>query len=356
MADIASYRESIEREVAQCFDEFNDRLPSELSAQSTWALAAAREYCLRPSGKRIRGSLAAHVAQEVGDCSDDLATKLGAYIELMHNYLLVVDDVADQSMLRRGRPTIHERFIAEDHSSISRFDGEMIAINIGIMLQHIASWYSTKMPLDPALFVQLSAVMNTNIAITGFGQIDDVYQRWGREGIDGRAIVRKYEQKSGYYTFVNPLQCGLLVGGKTDQSAKAAALRYGLPAGTAFQLHDDYSGIFADPAVTGKNNYDDIREGTYTFLVHSALENANTDDRATLLALLGDPNASEGSVAIVRDIFTRTGAKKKTEEKIDQEIQLAQDAAMNGQDVWGSVVGDCLSKLVDGLRVGQKGE
>lgn len=131
-------------------------------------------------------------------------------------------------------------------------------------------------------------------------------------------ILRKYTLKSGYYTFVCPLQLGVVLAGKGNAELLKEITDFGLAAGIAFQLKDDLLGIFTSTETTGKPNTDDIEEGKYTLLMHYAIEHAIEKERQTLMDLLGKPRISELEVLQVRDILEKSGAKAYVEKMISE--------------------------------------
>lgn len=309
MDSLARYKQPITDATAAAFDEFVAQLP-ERSKDVEWAFEALKSYSLRPS-KKIRGSLAASLYDHsVGADMDPDGLKLAAAIELVQNYLLIVDDVMDRSPLRRGKPTIHELY-KKQYDSASEHESNMAGILIGVLAQHVTNDIILRLPVAADWKTKAISVIQVNIATTDMGQIDDMQQQIYRLPISRDELLRKYQQKSSYYSFVNPLESALALAGKWTQQSQNDCLAFGIPAGVAFQLRDDYIGIFGDTSSTGKANLEDVREGKYTFMVHYALEGANDEQRSTLLGILGRSDASENDLETVRAILNKTGAVDK---------------------------------------------
>src|SRR5690554_4762751 len=67
-------------------------------------------YILNVGGKRIRPILVL-LAAEIYECEHTEAVKNAALaIELFHNFTLMHDDIMDEAPLRRGVPTVHEKW------------------------------------------------------------------------------------------------------------------------------------------------------------------------------------------------------------------------------------------------------
>jgi geranylgeranyl diphosphate synthase type I len=304
---LRDYKAEIDAEMGRFMAEAPIMFGVELSDHSRAALQHLTDYSTR-TGKRIRGSLVALAYDTAaGTKHAKQAIQLGVVLELMQNYLLIVDDVMDKSAVRRSQPTLHElyRELATDFGG--EHEANMLAVNVGVLAQHLANLLLSTIDVPAERLPAAFRVLHTNIAATGFGQLDDLYQQPGRV-VSGEDIIHKYRLKSSYYTFVNPLQLGFTMAGFGDERVLQACSAYGEPAGIAFQLHDDYLGIFGDADKLGKPNLDDIREGKYTLLVHYTLEHAIADDAKTLRTMLGNPAASATDLEIARGIITESGA------------------------------------------------
>jgi geranylgeranyl diphosphate synthase type I len=160
--------------------------------------------------------------------------------------------------------------------------------------------------------------------LTNIGQLDDISQTLSNPPAYEDAM-RRYQQKTSYYTFVDPITLGRTLAGETN--VRLAAESFGIPAGMAFQLSDDILGLYGTPDTTGKSNLDDVREGKYTFLIHYALERANQEQRMRLEEILGNASANEGDLRIVQDIVTETGAYEQAQDDAKRYAEAAVEAA-----------------------------
>src|SRR5215469_12850139 len=99
-------------------DELRHYLPQREPRRFLYDLVA--DYPQR-GGKMMRPSLCISTARAYGASLEE-ALGSAIAIELMHNALLVHDDIEDESEERRGRPTLH------------RLHGVPLALNAGDML------------------------------------------------------------------------------------------------------------------------------------------------------------------------------------------------------------------------------
>lgn len=346
MSAISEYREPINAALATFFESLPERLDLDLSPQSSHALELLREFCLRP-GKRIRGSLAAFSYDHASkSCFGSSGLQLGVAFELIQSYFLIIDDVMDRSKTRRGEATIHELY--GEASTVWAKDAHttnMLAINVGLIAQHLANSVITELPEDATRIKKLLAKMHRNISGTTFGQIDDLVQQIG-ETFSQEDILRKYLLKSSYYTYISPLQAGLTLGGVEDNAVLDEVDAFGRAAGIAFQLHDDYLGVFGQTTVTGKSNLDDLQEGKYTLLVQYALEHTDESGRRLLESQLGNEDLNEVQGEAIRNIFVSSGAKDylKTQTK---EYAVRANEVLHSSKYWGTESAAVLEELVN---------
>ena len=326
--------QTVLRDIAQEF-------PDNFSDQGKWAFRILTEYAARPA-KRLRGALAAYTYDTFsGKTCSTQAVELGVVLELMQNYLLIIDDVMDESPLRRGFPTV-QKLYRQQYPEASEHEANMVAINVGLLTQHMANMLLARIDEAPEHIQSVTTAIQRNIAITGVGQIDDLYQRVGLR-ISDDDIKRKYLLKSAYYTFINPIQAGLaLAGVRADEEV----IDYGGSAGTAFQLHDDYLGIFGNDKQTGKANLDDIQEGKYTYMVHYVLTHGTKSQKETLAGLIGNADADAADLLAVRDLLQQTGAVAANQELERTSVRAAKEAVAHSQ-LWSKAYADVLLALVD---------
>ncbi len=101
------YQKAIDLEIHTYSEALLARTASEYTPYSYDALDSYMAI-LRRGGKRIRGALAMAGYHLAGGEDEQLARRVALVIELIHAYLLVIDDIADRSELRRGGPTAHK--------------------------------------------------------------------------------------------------------------------------------------------------------------------------------------------------------------------------------------------------------
>ncbi len=198
----------------------------------------------RARGKRIRPFLLLLVNQAVGGPWEH-AIPAAAAVEFVHNFSLLHDDIQDHSPTRRGRPTVWARWGIEQ------------AINAGDALFALAfrtlDALRAHHPADVVLDVQ-RALADACLALTQGQHLDLAYE------------ARTDLTEADYWPMIRGKTAALLRAaaymgarlGHPDPEAAAAYARFGEALGLAFQIWDDYLGIWGDPAVTGKSVASDL--------------------------------------------------------------------------------------------------
>lgn len=197
-----------------------------------------------PSGKRLRPALCLLVAEAVGGDYRSALAPAGA-IELIHNFSLVHDDIQDQSPLRRGRPTVWDRW------------GSAQAINVGDSLFSLAQLaLLDDESTAPVLRVEAAQALNQACLRLVEGQFLDLDLQ-----DSGAATLEAYQSMVGGKTAAL-LACSARLGaryGGADAEQAARFASFGRQLGLAFQYQDDWLGVWGDPAETGKSAETDLR-------------------------------------------------------------------------------------------------
>ena len=257
-------------------------------------------------------------------------------VEACHAYLLVMDDVADNSDLRRGGPAAHiqmrQYFI--DHN----IPGDVTKLGIdaaqtaALYAQHKAQSAILGLNVGHEQKLLAASILNEGLSRTGIGQLRDISPAtFNNNDVD--YILKTATFKTVYYTFSLPLQVGaVLAGASMDELHHFDA--YALHAGLAFQLQDDIVGTFGDETITGKPRMSDIIEGKKTWLLTRALEKAGQAGKDVLLAASGNPDLQEAQFDRCLDIIRQTGALEEAQALIAQHTQSALKALDAAPSYW----------------------
>ncbi|AOS62789.1 polyprenyl synthetase family protein [Actinoalloteichus hymeniacidonis] len=282
---------------------------------------------VREGGKRLRPLFAwwgwrAAGGADAGAEADAVLRAVSA-VELVHACALVHDDVMDDSAIRRGKPAVHVAMAARHRAAGMRGDDVGFGRSMAILVGDLAlCWADDMMHTSGASQAMLHRAgsawraMRTEMMAGQF--LDLRAQATGTESIE--SALRVNLLKTAGYTVAQPLLLGALLGGASSELS-AALHAYGVDLGTAFQLRDDFLGVFGEPEITGKPAGDDIREGKHTVLVNEALRltelHGRPDEAATLRGALGDPLLSPQTLAEVRRVLVDSGAVAVVEQRIE---------------------------------------
>lgn len=300
------------------------QLPEESRLDARWAevLEQVRSYALRPA-KRLRPALllAGHAFGR-----DPRVTAsfwhFAAGVELLHTFLLVHDDVADQAPLRRKGPSLHLMLgggKAGDDLAVVGGD-HLFSRSLEAMLE------SGLPEAGRATRYQLGVCRETAV-----GQFLDLeVSRLPLGQVPLRRALKVARLKTAQYASVAPLVCGAMLGG-ADAQVVAQLTRLGRALGLAYQLQDDLLGLFGDPAVSGKPADSDLAQGKRTFPVLAAYLRAPAEARARLDALwsrgaassCGAPELEASALEEARALVRAHGGEAATERAIDRLIWSA---------------------------------
>jgi len=245
-----------------------------------------RDYPER-GGKGIRSELLLLSAQahgvQVGTPAWESALWLATTLELFQNWVLIHDDIADDSEERRGQPALHRTY------------GVPLALNAGDAL-HAYMWAA----LLQAGVPDAAPEILTMIHRTAEGQHVDLawveHREWNLQPSDYLEMVRL---KTAYYTVVIPLRLGAVVAGRVPDARFEEA---GVALGAAFQIRDDVLNLTGDAQSYGKEIAGDLLEGKRTLMVLDWLTCAAAEQREVFLHEMNRPR-SEKRPDVIRQLL-----------------------------------------------------
>src|SRR5271170_8247309 len=171
-------------------------------------------------GKRIRPMLMLAAYRAFGGdrpVEDRAVLRSALSLELLHAFILVHDDVIDQSEKRRGLPTFHK--LVEER--LGKIDGAArvggnVAVVVGDILFAMAVDTLRSTDFAPAVRDAALSHFLRYISDTGAGEVYDILL--GTRDIarvEETDITRMYTLKTTRYTFEAPLVLGALLPGPT---------------------------------------------------------------------------------------------------------------------------------------------
>lgn len=281
--------------VAEDMKHVEQKMRSGISDKHT-DLQAVVDYLIGAGGKRLRPALTL-MAANFYPVDKEKSYSLAASVELLHTATLVHDDLIDNSLFRRGMPTLN----------VSWSPGATILT--GDFLFARAAQLAAE--TDHVRIVNIFA--QTLMTIVG-GELNQLFN-------DGHGNVpseEEYHQRI-YAKTASLFAAGTETGGILCQApeVEVKALRdYGYYLGMAFQIVDDILDFRGDEEHIGKPVANDLRQGIATLPV--MLFNQKRPNHPTILkAVRRERVADDEILAVVNDIRASGAVEASMQEAVN---------------------------------------
>ena len=290
---------------------------------------AVRDYPLR-GGKRLRSAL---VRWSCGLLGGDVesAKFAAAAVEVYHNWTLVHDDIIDCDEIRRNSPSTHIK-LANFAKSTYNLDGDQsakfgqdFAILAGDLQQ---AWAVNLLNKTVTLGVSSECVnylvnelQNSVGCKLISGEALDVefsYKKWcdiSSKDVEEMlmmktAVLLEFCAKSGAI-----IALGAEFANETQVSNIA---KFAINAGVAFQLRDDWLGVFSDEKTIGKPILSDLSEGKPTILFLDTLHSLDDESKRVFQTYIGKSSYSDREIKEIQLLIKKSGAEERLLEKSEQ--------------------------------------
>ena len=255
-------------------------------------------------GKRIRPVL---LLLTCAACGGDWKTALpaAASVELVHNFSLIHDDIQDNSAKRRGRDTVWVKWGIPQ--GINAGDALFVISNLALL------------DLVPSFNVELSIMAFTILQTTCLNLTEGQFLDMSFEQRVDLSMEDYWAMVTGKTAALLSACCaiGSLLGGG-DENTREAYRNFGHFLGLAFQVQDDYLGIWGDSALTGKSNESDLLTGKKSLPVLFGLEKKGTFSKRWL----GGPISADDVLGLSNQLEAE-GARLFTQNTADQMTDMA---------------------------------
>lgn len=332
---LQDYKTVIDKDIAQYSKQ---AAKSALQNYGAYSRVATDAYLsiLGRGGKRIRGALVMLGYEMSGGEDMEMALQAARAIEMMQAYILIIDDIQDRSMIRRGGPSAHA--MLQDYHQQHHLAGDAAHFGVAVGLNsalggaHAAQMILSNLPVDKEARLKVVSIMNRTMLVTSHGQTNDIINELIAD-VDEAAVDRVLEWKTAHYTFLNPLHVGMVLAG-ADCEPTDAITDYAMHAGKAFQITDDILGTFGQEQESGKSPLDDIREGKRTLLTVYALKHAKHSDQNFLIQMLGNQHITPAEFERCKDILVQSGALDYSHKEAEQHSKKAVAALQPHKSLW----------------------
>lgn len=275
-------------------------------------------------GKRMRPYLAYLSYVGSGGTQVDEFLDLAISIELLHNFLLIHDDIIDRDFQRYGGLNIAGTYKRQFDTWMNKEDASHMSGTAALLAGDINAMLCSERILqsdfDDSIKLKLIHDINYAIFTVGGGEYLDVLAPH-LESVQEKYLEKIYEYKSAIYSIEMPLRFGAHAAGKSLTFDD-----YSRPIGIAFQLVDDLLGIYGDEKTTGKPILSDLHEGKKTVLFVRALSASDVQQKKVLENALGNTKTTLKDLDKVRKVIDQTGAHKYVQDKARNNLKAALQA------------------------------
>ena len=252
------------------------------------------DYALKAGGKRLRPTLTIMACDFYANDYKN-AINPAIAIETFHNFTLLHDDIMDNAPIRRGLPTVYNKY------------GTNTAILSGDTMFTKAYEYVTytdeqKLPL-----------------------VLKVFNQTAREVCEGQQLDMNFEtiqniSREQYMEMIH-LKTAVLIGaclkigailGNAPEKYVDAIYEFGLNTGMIFQLQDDLLDTFGDEKTFGKRIGGDILDCKKTFLYVVTLENLPAEEKDKFIKTYSDKNiVTSQKIKIITDFYNKANVMEE---------------------------------------------
>ena len=254
---------------------------------------------IQARGKRLRSLLVLLTAEA---CGGDWRKSLPAAtsVSFLHNFSLIHDDIEDNSDTRRGRPTVWTKW------------GLPQALNSGDLMFSMA--YASMMQLNEVGHSAEKTMAALNIL-----------QHTIQELVQGQYLDMAFEtqkevSQDDYWHMINGKTAALIASccrlgaltANANEETQTNLAGFGRSMGLAFQVVDDWLGIWGDPEKTGKAVSSDLISRKKTIPILYGLKNSIN------FRMQWKNEIDHNTVSYLADLLTTCGAEAHTLAEADR--------------------------------------
>lgn len=257
-------------------------------------------YLMALGGKRLRPMLTL-LGYSLYKRDYETILPFAVAVEAFHNFTLMHDDIMDKAPLRRGEPTVHEKW----NVNTAILSGDVMLVKV----------YGMLLEIDDRQVKPILRLFNKCAAEVCEGQ------QWDMEfetlaDVTEAQYLNMIKLKTAVLLGFS-LELGAMLAGASEKDCKFLR-NYGTNIGIGFQLKDDLLDAYADASKFGKQIGGDILANKKTFLLIKSLELANKKQKSELRRWLslGRFNKKE-KIKAVKAIYDELAIPGLAEKKID---------------------------------------
>ena len=257
-------------------------------------------YIFKSDGKKIRSRLNLIASSS---CKNSDRYKLASIIELLHTATLVHDDVVDNASTRRGIISVNSLWsnahgvLIGDYIYSKAF---MLMVEIG-KKDILAELADATNDISQGELIQLDAISNIKISLNKLKKIS--YFKTGR-------------------LFEASAKTGAMLAGANKNFIKNIG-ESAKNIGILFQIKDDLLD-YSNTSKTGKQSFQDLKEGKVTYPFFFALKNSSQKEKKQLISFLGNQRLNEKKALV---LISKLNGLTKTQQLAEKFYTSSIDAA-----------------------------
>lgn len=258
-------------------------------------------YVLSLGGKRIRPTLML-LGYNLFRNDPERILPQACALETYHNYTLLHDDLMDNADKRRGKPTVHVKW-----------DANQAILSGDTML--VLAYRSMSQCDEGHLRSVLDLFTETALEIGEGQQLDIEFEL--RNDVTEEEYIEMIRLKTSVL-LACALKMGAILAGASASDADNL-YRFGEQMGLAFQLQDDYLDVYGDEQVFGKAIGGDITSNKKTYMLINALLCADAAQRTELEQWIAKKTFDrKDKVSAVTAIYDALGIGELAKTKINE--------------------------------------
>ena len=257
-------------------------------------------YIFKSDGKKIRSRLNLIASSSR---KNSHRYKLASIIELLHTATLVHDDVVDNASTRRGAMSVNSLWsnahgvLIGDYIYSKAF---MLMVEIG-KKDILAELADATNDISQGELIQLDAIGNIKISLNKLKKIS--YFKTGR-------------------LFEASAKTGAMLAGANKNFIKNIG-ESAKNIGILFQIKDDLLD-YSNTSKTGKQSFQDLKEGKVTYPFFFALKNSSQKEKKQLISFLGNQRLNEKKALV---LISKLNGLTKTQQLAEKFYTSSIDAA-----------------------------
>ena len=283
--------------IAEDLKAVNDILAREFAHSQSPTITEIGSYITQAGGKRMRPALLMLMAKALGYSGND-HRELGATIEMLHTATLMHDDVVDEGMMRRGRPTANAKW------------GNSVAVLVGDFMYTRS--FEMMIRIGNLRVMQALASAANTLSEGEVIQMKNAHD----PSVDEARYLKVIERKTSVLFAAAAEMASALAG--ASKEAEEALVNYTMALGNAFQIADDILDYSGNPTESGKQIGADFEEGKVTLPVIYAMQAANEQDRAFIEKAIRD---GHGDFEKISQIIQASGAIERCKARAEMELE-----------------------------------